>query len=394
MLESTISPFHTDLKSSPLLHPEFSILFICGSLEKGKDGVGDYIIKLAVELVQKGYKPAVLALNDSYIKEPTKILHSEDETGRLTILRLPAGIPSARKKRMCMDFVTKIDPTVISLQFVPYSFNAKGIPYGLSKALMNLKNEKVRWHIMFHEIWLAETKGWKQKIIGLAQRRIIKDLVKVLDPIHIHCSIEVTREQLSKLQIESTLLPLFGNIGFHNFIDVSLKNQIDSHKYRILYFGAPPRDEFLESIVSKLGPISAKWGKSLCIVVVGKDSSAKFKFIETLRAKLSGATGIIDAGFLEEKSISYLMQFCTIGIVRSTPELLGKSGTAIAMLEFGLPIWLPKATDSDTIEFRFRRELIFSNPEKAFDQRMKNDYQSLLPTVATQFINSLQHQIC
>ncbi|HEV7329740.1 MAG TPA: hypothetical protein VGN63_01770 [Flavisolibacter sp.] len=393
MLVSAINPFHTDLKSSPLLHTEFSILFICGSLEKGKDGVGDYVIKLAIELVQRGYKPAILALNDSYIKEPIKILHPEDERGQLKILRLPVGMSSARKKRLCADFVTQFDPTVISLQFVPYSFNAKGIPYGLSKALMNLNNEKIRWHIMFHEIWLAETKGWKQKIIGLAQRRIIKDLVKVLDPIHIHCSIEATREKLSKLQIKSTILPLFGNIGFHRFIDVSLKNQIDSYKYRILYFGAAPRDEFLKSIVSKLGPISAKWGKSLCIVVVGKNSTAKSKFIEILRAKLSVATGIIDAGFLEEKSISYLMQFCTIGIARSTPELLGKSGTAIAMLEFGLPIWLPRATDSDTIEFPFRRELIFSNPEKAFDQR-KKDYQSLLPTIATQFINSLQHQIC
>jgi hypothetical protein len=45
------------------------IIFLCGSLEPGCDGVGDYTRRLAGELIKQGHHIAAVALNDQYLQE-------------------------------------------------------------------------------------------------------------------------------------------------------------------------------------------------------------------------------------------------------------------------------------------------------------------------------------
>mgnify|MGYP003474349261 CR=1 FL=1 len=40
------------------------ILFICGSLEPGKDGVGDYTRRFCGELLKMNYEVQILSIND------------------------------------------------------------------------------------------------------------------------------------------------------------------------------------------------------------------------------------------------------------------------------------------------------------------------------------------
>ena len=45
------------------------IIFLCGSLEPGRDGVGDYVLLLSGELVRQGHQASIIALNDVYLQE-------------------------------------------------------------------------------------------------------------------------------------------------------------------------------------------------------------------------------------------------------------------------------------------------------------------------------------
>ena len=42
------------------------VLFICGGLHPGADGVGDYVRRLAAELICQGHLAGIIALNDAH----------------------------------------------------------------------------------------------------------------------------------------------------------------------------------------------------------------------------------------------------------------------------------------------------------------------------------------
>jgi hypothetical protein len=81
----------------------------------------------------------------------------------------------------------------------------------------------------------------------------------------------------------------------------------------------------------------------------------------------------------------------TVGIVRSEPYLLGKSGVAIALLEHGTPIWLPKWTGDNQPELVFRKHLIYKELKKTVDYPPHESYQSLLSGVTSEFIIHLKN---
>src|SRR5215207_4250355 len=97
------------------------ISFICGSLEPGRDGVGDYCYRLATELTRAGHQASIIALNDPFISRLVQNNQVVDETS-IKILRLPANLPSKQKNKIAKQFIDVTRPHWISLQFVPYSF--------------------------------------------------------------------------------------------------------------------------------------------------------------------------------------------------------------------------------------------------------------------------------
>src|SRR5690606_39818307 len=68
---------------------KMNIAFICGSLEPGKDGVGDYTRRLAGELLRNGHNATIIAINDRYI---TQCWNGEqkDVEVNVRVLRLPS----------------------------------------------------------------------------------------------------------------------------------------------------------------------------------------------------------------------------------------------------------------------------------------------------------------
>jgi len=368
------------------------IMFLCGSLEEGKDGVGDYVRRLCAVLNGSGHSVVALAFNDRYVEQQSNGLQEAEGTA-LRVLRLPQLMPIKQKQNIALAFVQEFDPDVISLQFVAYAFHKKGIPLLLRENLQILFADR-GVHIMFHELWLDAPIGLRQKIIALVQQRLIRKLVRKLNPQSVHVSIPFNKWRLESLRVRSEILQLFGNIYADDQLDLSVDRQGGQQTVppSILYFGSAPTGVFRETLLSKLAEFCKGTAHRMRLMLVSGNSQAKDEFYQLLQERLIGTDyEIVDHGFLSVAELSGLMRTCSVGIVRSEPHLLGKSGTAIAMLEHGLPIWLPKMETNERIDCAFRPELIFSDLKLAVDNGRRLGYHSLLPEVAEQFICQIKN---
>ena len=132
------------------------IVFICGCIEPGRDGVGDYTRRLSAELILTGHFTAIIAINDVHT---TEIIDDHQVQGgiRIPTLRLPSLSTYKSRFGKAKMWLNSFDPNWISLQFVPFSFHAKGLPFALARDL-SLLGEGRKWHIMFHELWVGMDK--------------------------------------------------------------------------------------------------------------------------------------------------------------------------------------------------------------------------------------------
>jgi hypothetical protein len=129
------------------------IIFSCGCLEPGRDGVGDYIRHLASELALQGHEAAAVAFKDPYIMEVCYSLEKE-KIATIPILRIPEIFAKAKRYYLLNEWLVKEQADWISLQFVPFSFHTKGLPFDLAKTIKPL-TKNAHFHIMFHELWAA-----------------------------------------------------------------------------------------------------------------------------------------------------------------------------------------------------------------------------------------------
>ena len=102
------------------------IAFICGSIEPGRDGVGDYTRRLAAECIRQGHECRMVSLRDrgKYGSEM-----QECEGVQIACLRCPASMAGEERIRQAREFLDAFQPDCISLQFVPYAFHPKGIAW-------------------------------------------------------------------------------------------------------------------------------------------------------------------------------------------------------------------------------------------------------------------------
>ncbi len=188
------------------------ILFICGSLEPGKDGVGDYCYRLVSELSLIGHQVSLIALNDPFIHKEIK---DEFVVAQYSIdrLRIPGNLDKKYKYHSAKQFINTIKPDWISLQFVPYSFNIKGLPFGIGRELKRI-GEPYNWHVMFHEGWIVPNKQtkFKNRMVSFFQKRIIQNVLKQLNPKVKHTSNELYQQEFEREGVDTKILGLFSNI--------------------------------------------------------------------------------------------------------------------------------------------------------------------------------------
>ena len=124
------------------------ICFISGQKESKRCGITDYVELLAQELEKLGYQIDLYFIN---------------------------------KDREEFTDLPKSD--LYSIQFAPYAFASKGLPYQILKCLAKkLHNQKV--HLNFHEIWVGAypRANWKERGIGWLQKKHILGFINKHKP--------------------------------------------------------------------------------------------------------------------------------------------------------------------------------------------------------------------
>ena len=368
------------------------------------DGVGDYTRRLAAELSARGHTCSLLSLADHLVQKPTACAF-KDPGGIVSGLRLPAKDSWPQRLRRAMSFCEGFAPDWVSWQIVLYGFNRRGLSFGLGRRLREISGN-YKTEIMFHEIWIgeAEESSSKHRIIGKAQKLIIKDLLKKLRPLVVHTHMPLYQHLLGRLGYPVTILPLFGNITLSPHPRTEwLKEKWPEGG---LHFHAADRDSWWIFVV--FGTLHPEWdgedfrrgaseaarqaGKKCLLISIGRPGGAGERMLRGLRQHEGNDWRVLSLGQQSEEDISQCLQMADFGVSAVQPENIFKSGTAAAMSEHGLPIIVTRPVSHYP---NCPPEKLFAgmgNVVMHFDLKglKKSEPRSLLPPVAGQFIEDLE----
>lgn len=326
------------------------IVFLCGCLEPGRDGVGDYVRRLAIELARLGHQTAAISLNDKYVAQDI-LTTQQVATDSLPVLRLPATWAASQRFERARHWIVELDAEWLSLQFVPFSFHPKGLCFDLGGLLQPLGHGRA-WHFMFHELWVGMDTEASLKHVwwGKAQQYIIKKLIQRLRPRAIHTQTLLYQAQLAQMGFASGHLPLFANIsntagglGAFNTVNQAVSSStkaINLVVFGNIHVGAP---------VDKLAQDAAQYARAndtaVTLVLMGRCGNEQARWATTWQA---AGLPVEILGELEPARISEVLLTSSLGIATTPAVLIGKSGTAAAMQEHGLPVlcvahaWQPR----------------------------------------------------
>jgi hypothetical protein len=302
------------------------ILFLCGSLEPGRDGVGDYTRRLACELIRQGHECQIVALNDCFACGFSEGTQDCDGIS-VKMLRLASTESWGSRMKHAKLWISGFTPDWISLQFVPYSFNPKGLPLHLGRRLRHIGGD-AKWHLMFHELWIGMVKDsvLKEQLVGRVQRWLIKKLIHTLSPRLIHTQTLLYKSLLEKERCVAELLPLFGNIPL---IMLGRKSILPSSEVRLIVFGGIHSGAPIVEFARDAAAYSHAQSTSVQLVFLGRCGTEKEAWIKAWR---SAGLPFLDHGSCRSEDVS-------AHLIATTPSiLLGKSGSAAAMREHGLPV--------------------------------------------------------
>lgn len=313
-------PAHTLLSRPAIPEQATRIAFLCGCAEPGKDGVGDYTALLAAECERRGNATLRIALNDSYVTEAR-------ETSATLRLGAASGWPGRFER--ARDAVERFGADTVSLQWVPYAFHPKGIPRGIEKGLARITGGRTT-HVMCHEIWIgAELKAsLARRLAGAAQRAVLKRILRSLRPAIVDTSNPAYAALLAAAGIEAGVLPLFGSIPI-----AAAATARDPAVARFGMFGELHPEWPPEPLFGTLREL----GKRVEIAHIGRIGRGEALWCGIER-RYGSEFGFKRHGEQSPARISQFLMNMDFGIATTPLALLGKSGTAAAMLEHGLPV--------------------------------------------------------
>ncbi|WP_448702982.1 hypothetical protein ACFGVR_11580 [Mucilaginibacter sp. AW1-3] len=337
------------------------VLFICNSLEEGRDGVGDQTTRLAIECAARGIEPILVGFSDRNTSE----IKLQTIQYNIPVYQFPAALPLAERADR-VKTIMETHPVIdwVSIQFVSYGLDKKGIVRAVIPVFKKLFNG-YKIHVMFHELWVAEEKQakLKMKLLGRLQKVFIVSFLKELQPKIIHTSIPLYKKMLERAGFKTSILPLFSNIvraesKIEDFKD-KVPAEIYVHKSDYIIcciFGSIYYDSWdMDSLLKKLEDEHTRLGKKILISSIGKIGNSK-DFWESLPAKYPKLE-FLTFGMQDENFISYwLTHFVDLGIVTTPAIITGKSSSLMAYIDHGIPVYCN--TNELSFNFKITDELI------------------------------------
>jgi hypothetical protein len=315
------------------------VLFIAGCLEDGRTGVGDYTRLLAGQGRGAGFECRTLALHDPFVNEPVAGL------GGGGCSRFPAERGLEKGVEWLNGELDDWKPDWVSLQFVPYAFQPRGLVWprlrGLVAALA-----PYRTHVMIHEVWIGQHRGapWRQWMMGHLQRELMNRFLSKLKPEQVHTSLSLYQNMLRSVGIESAVLPLFGNIPVtdgpvDDWLLPRLEIGGESRKGIWLagVFGSIYPSFDGEGVLEGLFRAARDLGKSAVCVWMGRPNQGEGIW-EHLSAKYDGRVRMVRLGELPPQRVSEVLRSLDVGLAATPRDVIGKSGAAAAMMDHGVPV--------------------------------------------------------
>ncbi len=345
-----------------------NIVFLCGSIEPGCDGVGDYTRRLSEELAIN-HKISIIALNDRFVSEVYQI--SDNKGTQIDEYRIPESYGTNDRIAQASEWINQINPIMISLQFVIYSFNRKGLPFNLNKTIATITKGRFL-HIMFHETWLGVTRvaSLKDKMYGFIQQRIISSLLKTVKPRLITTSNGLYKTLLSQLHVTAKIIPLFSNIPVANKDEIFINNiyshlQLDpsTNYYVIGVFGNIYHDSKLREALLEIEKNKVNGAKPIIVLGFGKVSDKAALIFEDLTSEFSDKMVLKHLGEFEPGQLSNLIQILDIAISPTPAKHIGKSGVYAALRLHGKKVLVP----NNCLFPEYEKEI------KDFNTRLENE---------------------
>ena len=313
------------------------LVFICGSLAPGRDGVGDYTRRLARSCVELGHACLLVSLCD--------VVDEDCEADGLQFIRRRNSLNATGEEQATLQTaITQWQPDWYSLQFVCFAFHPKGFVGTLFTFLKDLPDTAQR-HIMFHELWVrqAPSMPFKLRILGLLQRRQILSAIKRWQPKQCHTSNALYRELLADNNIASKELPLFGNIPIDTTSKQSVtellgqRSQPRRERIVIVPFSQLDRWE-VHAAMKRLHQLATAADVSLHLVQVGRDRNGEARWAHIAQRCEQWGWRCDQLGPQDATTISQLMQHANLGMNSTHIQMCQKSGAVLSMREHGLPV--------------------------------------------------------
>jgi hypothetical protein len=372
------------------------ITFLTGSLEQGKDGVGDYTRLLAHECARRGVAAQVIALADRYTSRP-----EPDSSGTaIETLRLACAMSWSARLANAECRIRRWSPHWVSLQFVPYSFHRWGIASRLVNGISRLAGP-AKLHAMLHEIWTGGH-SWPQKVIGASQRHCVLKLCRHIGAV-VHTSNETYQRMLAEHAVNARVLPLFGSLpiadsGAEAWLPSALVEagcrEVTAARQRwwlVAIFGALHPVWQPEPLMRRLQAAASASGKRVALISIGRLGPGEPIWREML-GRYSGQMPMVRLGEQPETRISQLLNSVDFGIATSPYSLVGKSATIAAMLEHGVPVIVNREDGPSAGPCR-RDENTYIRLDASFEDRLiharRGPRRWRLFEVADQFLQDL-----
>ena len=321
---------------------------MCSGLEPGGDGVGDYTLRLAGEFIRQGHESIAIAINDGVVS--VKRLEIQETAGtEVSVLRLPDEMTWSDRLTEAQDRLLDFRADWISLQFVPFGFQRKGLCFGLGKRLAGIGG-KASWHIMFHELWLGMEIGTpvKNRFWGILQRSIVRDIIRRLHPRVVNTHTEPYCNVLNDDIVPASFLPLFCNVpvvegdGWTGFLEPMVAHKLGekadrSNLYLAGIFGSVYSEWKAYEAVETLFPLTQQAGKRLMLIFFGR-SGLSDESMSELKLSVKGRADVIFAGEMSAPEISKVIQTLDLGLATSPWQAIQKSSSVATLLFHGVPV--------------------------------------------------------
>lgn len=320
------------------------IVFITQNYPPSVCGIGDHTYNLATTLAKRGYDIAVIChenvyKNDSVVLYP--IIKKWDKEGY----------------QIALKKIDELQADWVFIQYEPYSFHAKGVPYLMPFFVRKLKNKGHKTLVFFHEIAVKWTFSSKLIALSLAQRAIAQTMAFYAQ--HIVTSMAWYKKMLLPIFYKKIhIQPIGSNIITALQLGDTLKsNQIQGDEFWIACFGGDGVDKGYSILLDALKNLPfAK------LLFIGKGENIK------VYAQKNGLESqVVVTGILNTEGVYENLQKCNVFAMVHVDIRGGigfKSGSLAAGFYAGLPILGVKGAITETDKLIHRENcFLISEPK-------------------------------